>query len=476
MFRFSLGRIPVEVHPSHLFVSGLIAATYRLEKPESTVEAARWPYSALLDPSASQLSTQVAFIAIWMGIVFISVLVHELGHAVVSRAFGYRPSIHLVWLGGQTNPNAGETIPWHRDVLLTLAGPLFGLAFGVLSLVAASILGPEREVAYYVLDLAWKANLFWALLNLVPIVPLDGGRILNAILVRGFGRKGFITGQLIALLIAVAGIAFGAKIGAIGLVLLFGFVGMTAFALLTRAMRGEAVEAPPHPYDVAFEEAKKLYRDGKLDRARKQAEQLLVVQPQPSENVLSRARHILGWIALKDGDGRAALEHFSKVTKVPVEAHALAAAFSLAGDDPRALEMWQVAWKQTGDRTVLHEYAGTVLRVRGEAEARSLPGVDLGLAYTCAVRVLTLRGELVRAGQLAEQATAAMKHFQLAYDGACAFARAGEVDAALRLLERAGEHGFADWDYAASDSDLERLHRDARFPALLSRLRESRAG
>src|SRR4051794_25779415 len=120
MLRFRLGSIPIDLHFSHLLISGMIA-WFLAEAPLS----GGWP-----GPDRSKLIYALC-VALWMGIVTLSVLVHELGHAIVCRLFGYRPSIHLVGLGGLTHPNANETIPWHRDLLLTLAGPCCGLALGL---------------------------------------------------------------------------------------------------------------------------------------------------------------------------------------------------------------------------------------------------------------------------------------------------------------------------------------------------------
>src|SRR5690606_39202292 len=100
--------------------------------------------------SQTGLAGSVTFVVVsWMFIVFVSVLVHELGHALASRAFGYQPTITLAWLGGHTHPNAPGPIPWDRDLLLTLAGPLFGLLLGLACWAAhASMDSPHPALAY----------------------------------------------------------------------------------------------------------------------------------------------------------------------------------------------------------------------------------------------------------------------------------------------------------------------------------------
>jgi len=62
---------------------------------------------------------------------------------------------------------------------------------------------------------------------------------------------------------------------------------------------------------------------------------------------------------------------------------------------------------------------------------------------------------------------------RLAYETACAYARARHTDDAVRLLQRATELGFHDWAYAASDEDLAVLHGHARFEQWLAAGRKS---
>ena len=87
MFRFRLGRIPVGVHFSHLLFSGLIALSW---KP--TQIRPEWPDVILGDPAHPEyLLTLVLFVAAWMAIIFVSVLVHELVHHL-QEASGQRPA------------------------------------------------------------------------------------------------------------------------------------------------------------------------------------------------------------------------------------------------------------------------------------------------------------------------------------------------------------------------------------------------
>jgi len=112
---------------------------------------------------------------------FVSVLIHELAHSLVSRAFGTPVhDITLFIFGGAAHMSA-EPRRAREELLMALAGPgaslgLAGLFFIVWRL-SLSFAGPLHALAGW---LAWM-NLMLALFNLIPGLPLDGGRVLRAI-------------------------------------------------------------------------------------------------------------------------------------------------------------------------------------------------------------------------------------------------------------------------------------------------------
>src|SRR5450432_2025348 len=121
----------------------------------------------------------------------------------------------------------------------------------------------------------------------------------------------------------------------------------------------------------------------------------------------SRLHLLAGWVSLKLGEGRRALDHFSMAPGAQVPPHALAAAFSLIGDDVRALPLWQAAAAKTPDATLLHELAGTLIRLGREREALALPGVKVTPAYECAEGVLVVRGDFAGAARVLEASNGA---------------------------------------------------------------------
>jgi len=457
MFRFRLGSIPVEVQASHLITSAVLALSFAPGNRPGLI---------------GSMGFQVVS---WMLIVFISVLIHELGHALASRAFGYQPSITLEWMGGHTRPNAPGPIPWDRDVLLTLAGPLFGLLLGIACYVGGRYVGRQSEVLAYLLGVGALANFFWSGLNMAPVLPLDGGRITSVLAMRLFGReRGFLGAQMLAVVTSIGLVLWSVDSRQMFLAVFFAMFGFQALRAAYAAMKGpEQVNEAHSPLLHSLQQAQEALAKNQLEDARQLAASVLDSGAALTPELASRAHSALGWVALKKGQGRTALDHFSQVQGQPVEPHALAAAFSLIGDEGRALSLWEMAWRDTGDRTVMHEYAGSLIRAGKEAQALRLPQVDPAAAFSCAERVLFIRGAYSEAAAMGERALAHVPSPSIAYDAACAFARAQNVTDAVRLLQRAKELGFRDGSYAASDEDLAPLHGHPGFEAWLTDLRQS---
>jgi stage IV sporulation protein FB len=158
-----------------------------------------WLFAALIGflNSYSILGT-----VIWVGIIFISVLFHEFGHALTALALKQNPRIDLIALGGVTYHEAQKLSFW-KQFFISFDGPLFGfLLFGIcgallhIPSVAASPFAP-------VIALMRLVNLFWTIVNLLPVLPLDGGQLLRIVLERIFGLKGFKYAVLVGLVVSL---------------------------------------------------------------------------------------------------------------------------------------------------------------------------------------------------------------------------------------------------------------------------------
>ncbi len=111
-------------------------------------------------------------------ILIASILVHELGHAVVGTRLGLDPRrIMLHGFGGYTE--YGKRPSARDGVISSLAGPIAGLLLGGLLVVVQVLLGGQLPSAVVgLLSMAIFINIFWSLFNLLPIYPMDGGQVL----------------------------------------------------------------------------------------------------------------------------------------------------------------------------------------------------------------------------------------------------------------------------------------------------------
>lgn len=213
-----------------------------------------WLISAVLGMGGGSGAREVI---IWVGVVFVSILVHELGHAFAIRYFGSAARIVLHSFGGLAITESGFTnfqsgrrprrTP-ASQVLISLAGPFAGflLALAVVAGLfltkrciqlplfgAIPVIGNGEELIWYgpeaspiariVLDFL-HVNIFWGLLNLVPIYPLDGGQV---------AREAFIVNSndgirmSLQLSLATAAVLAGLALfnGRTYLALMFGYMG-----------------------------------------------------------------------------------------------------------------------------------------------------------------------------------------------------------------------------------------------------------
>ena len=111
-------------------------------------------------------------------VLYLSVLLHEASHAIMAQRYGFTVnSITLHFLGGMTEID-GEARKPRQEFWIAVVGPLTSIAVGVAA-VGVWFLLPEGLLRVAIEGLA-GANLLVGVLNLVPGLPLDGGRVLKA--------------------------------------------------------------------------------------------------------------------------------------------------------------------------------------------------------------------------------------------------------------------------------------------------------
>ena len=117
---------------------------------------------------------------LWIPVVFISILVHELAHAAANGTFGFGPSRVLLGGMGGVTINERRARPW-QDMLIAFAGPAasFLLWWGCLQLAMKVPAVQHDPMLVALMPLMIWANLAWGIFNLLPISPLDGGHVLR---------------------------------------------------------------------------------------------------------------------------------------------------------------------------------------------------------------------------------------------------------------------------------------------------------
>jgi Zn-dependent protease/CBS domain-containing protein len=158
---------------------------------------------------------------------FVSLGAHELGHALVARREGMTIQGITLWLLGGVARFAGRFPSAAAELRIAIAGPIVSVAIGGV-LLAFSILVPLPSGVDGVIHWLGYTNLLLAGFNLLPALPLDGGRVLRAALWLRRGDLGDATRTAVEV-----SRAFGrAMIGGGLVLLLFGFLGGAWFALI----------------------------------------------------------------------------------------------------------------------------------------------------------------------------------------------------------------------------------------------------
>jgi stage IV sporulation protein FB len=140
---------------------------------------------------------------IWGVVAFISVLFHEYGHALTALAFGQEAEISLVGTGGLTTRSGAPVKKW-QEFIIVLNGPLAGLLLFFLAYIIGPRIDPDRfRHLSYAFEVAIYVNLFWTILNLLPIMPLDGGQLMRILFEGMFGFNGLKISLILSIALAV---------------------------------------------------------------------------------------------------------------------------------------------------------------------------------------------------------------------------------------------------------------------------------
>jgi Zn-dependent protease len=221
---------------------------------------------------------------IWVPVVLVSVLVHEFGHALAILRHGVRPEIVLHGMGGTTHWDAPyEIARWERAVI-ALAGPFAGFVLAGLVFATKHYLLPDplpRLAAILVFDLL-AVNVGWGLVNLVPVLPFDGGHVLEQVLgprrARTTATISLAVATLFALYFAWAHQPWGAVLFTMFAIRSYQLMQLPPGAVLVDPLMGgtprggRAASSAPGPL-------RRWWLERKLRRLKAQAEQLSGASP-----------------------------------------------------------------------------------------------------------------------------------------------------------------------------------------------------
>jgi Zn-dependent protease len=255
-----------------------------------------------------------AGLVIWVLVVFQGILMHELGHALVGRAFGRQPRIELVALGGLTWWEQREPMSPGRSLLVSAAGPAVGIFIGSLSLGLMDALRiPDPSLARYAFLSLIYVNLGWGLLNLLPVLPLDGGNIVASLMELVAPSRGRLLACYVSFaatgLLLAATVAFQQYPATI-LLFLLGFSTYQAFRIERQRLAGPPAEVVP-PQSLIQQAFEALERGDGQALVRLASELIASAHATPE---LDEAFHLLAWGRLINGEPTEAYQALTSMS------------------------------------------------------------------------------------------------------------------------------------------------------------------
>lgn len=203
-------------------------------------------------------STNLFNVLIWVVAVFVSILIHELGHSFAMRAYGVSSHIVLHFMGGLAIPDGWMSgrrpvLSNGQHIVISLAGPAAGFLLAALLLVGVQAVGGFYEFSrpipiprafvplggasqLYVNSalnsLLW-INVGWGLINLLPVFPLDGGQVARYFLTMLDPHRGYINSLWLSVIFgAAAAIGGFIYLGSIYIAIIFGLLAFQSYQQL----------------------------------------------------------------------------------------------------------------------------------------------------------------------------------------------------------------------------------------------------
>jgi len=408
----------------------------------------------------------------WLLVVFVSVLLHELGHALVGCKFGLAPSIKLYSMGGLTSWDSEVNLTPPKHLLVSLAGPAAGLLFGGIIFVARpTVLGPNPSplLAALYSDLLW-VNIGWGIFNLLPMLPLDGGHVLLTLEEWISKRKTKLISHLVSLAVAL-GITYLALSRHQMWIAILGvwFAYMNGSVLVEkfqtrrdqriRPLLDQARDAwTKSDFEKSLDLTKQAQRKAHTASLRREAAYLLIFilihqrRLNEAEVELKKFDAVFGEYPYLKG-----LFYFQKEEMATAIPH-LKLAFEQSPTEETGMLLYQ-AFVDEKSYTQALEQCGHVV----------LSEVSWKL-------YVSLQQEAFESSEFRLAAEAGSRAFEkqpdpnVAYNVACALAHDSQITEACEWLECAIDAGFNNKELIVTDSDLDSLRLRPEFDALIGKM------
>lgn len=244
------GKIPISIHPLFWLVSFFIG----------------WMWT---------MSFTGAILCVT--VILISILFHEMGHALTAILFGQNTRIELAAFGGFTYRDGKKLKLW-EEFIVVLNGPVAGFILFLTAFIVYKFVHIESQPLLFLVKFTFVVNLFWTVMNLIPVLPLDGGHLLSIMLESLFGFRGIkmaiVIGMVIAIMISILFFVMGMfLIGALFLILTFeSFRSLKYYRIFTEKDRDSNLQELMKSADLDFQEGNIQQALTKLEQVRNQTQ------------------------------------------------------------------------------------------------------------------------------------------------------------------------------------------------------------
>ena len=397
--------------------------------------------------------------ALWLGITFVCILVHELGHAMVARAFGHKARIELHGLGGSTFHDGGP-LTTAQECAVLFAGPLAGFVLGALVWPLRAL--DLSELARVAVDDALWITWGYGVLNLVPILPLDGGQMMRALLVHFMGERGKTAAAVVSVVVGVALIAVAIVMHSGRAAFLVGWLVLSRLRPLLDVMHAKA-----DAKSVALKAFHEAAGAHDVDLVIKHG--LLALPVVKASANRANVAHATAFALVQRGRHQEASDALARMP-AGYTADALLRAQILVATEhaAEAVPLLQSRTDATSRRLLVQALSKTGQHNDAVATARPL-AVDHPGKHT-------LETALFYAGQLEESLAVSLSIYadtpcpESAYNAACACARLGRADDGVQWLGRAIDAGYRERARIEADDDLAGLRAHPGYQAVLARI------